>query len=123
MSERTIKKERAIPHERINRPVKKNLKQGEKVLAIMQDGKGRTLSEIQVIFGSRYGKPISETGLTARLRDFRKDHWPGYWMYCTPLRDSQGKATDTWIYMVTVPPEPIPAKVPTQQALFPQEAA
>lgn len=47
--------------------------QMERVLQVMSDGKWRTLAAIAANTFGRFGKVDSEAGISARLRDCRKD--------------------------------------------------
>lgn len=60
-----------------------------RVFSVMRDGKWRTLSELQAVIHSRFGKHDSEAGLSARLRDARKQKFGGH----TVLRQRRQPAT------------------------------
>jgi hypothetical protein len=52
--------------------------QGERVFSILSDGQPHTLPGIKEAIQKQYGRSDSESGISARIRDFRKDKFGGY---------------------------------------------
>ena len=72
-----------------------------RVWAIISDGQWKTLNEIRESILFRFSQYDSEAGISARLRDFRKDRFGG-WVVIRRRRGPDTKGL--WEYRILVPP-------------------
>lgn len=73
--------------------------QWKRVFNVMASGRWLTLSEIQREIEKMTGVHDSETGISARTRDFRKDHFGGHWVHSQRRGDAK---RGVWEYRLEI---------------------
>ena len=73
--------------------------QYRRVFDVMSSGKPMTLAEIQNAIEKATGVHDSQTGISARIRDFRKEKFGGHWVHSQRRGDAK---RGVWEYQLEV---------------------
>lgn len=73
--------------------------QWQRVFDVLKGGKAMTLAEIQRAIEKTTGVHDSQTGISARIRDFRKKKFGGHWVHSSRRGDQK---RGVWEYRLEI---------------------